>query len=55
MRGERAKICNIENTDTVRTMARDAFVTCGKCGAKAHDPVNVCDPVQLPEPGMYGD
>ena len=55
MRGERAKICNIENADTVQSMARAAFVTCGKCGAKANDPANVCDPVQLPEPGMYGD
>lgn len=55
MRGSNEKICGLTDAGDVRTLSVDATVTCGRCGAKAHDPANVCDPVQLPEPGMYGD
>lgn len=49
------KICNITDTAKIRNLSAEALVTCGRCGAKAHDPANVCDPVQLPEAGMFGD
>lgn len=55
MRSTSEKICNITDAAEARALSTEAIVTCGRCGAKAHDPANVCDPVQLPEPGMYGD
>jgi hypothetical protein len=51
----REKICNLTDAAQTRILASNATVTCGKCGAKANDPANVCDPVQFPEAGMYGD
>lgn len=57
MRGEKLndKICNIEDTSKARLLAKEATVTCGRCGAKAHEPANVCDPVQIPDAGMLGE
>ena len=49
------KICFVDNVDQVRSLSADATVSCAKCGAKAHDPADVCDPVQLPEVGTLGD
>lgn len=49
------KICNITDKALVNKLSKDALVTCGMCGAKAHDPANVCDPVQYPEAGVLGD
>ena len=40
------KICAITDDATIRSLSADALVTCARCGAKAHDPANVCDPVQ---------
>ncbi len=48
------KICNIENSSQARSLAADATVSCGLCGAKSHDPVNVCDPVEFAESGARG-
>ncbi len=49
------KICAITDAATIRGLSADALVTCARCGAKAHDPVNVCDPVQFPDAGAFGD
>lgn len=51
----REKVCNISDDTTIHSLAKDATVTCGRCGMKANDPVNVCDPVQIPEAGWLGD
>lgn len=57
MRGEKFndKICNVEDASQVRSLSAHATVTCGRCGVKAHDPANVCDPVQIPDAGTLGD
>ena len=55
MRETREKICNIENTAQLSSLTASATVTCGRCGAKANDPANVCDPVQYPDAGTLGD
>jgi hypothetical protein len=57
MRGEKwdEKICNIDDTTQVHSLAKEATVTCGRCGAKAHEAANVCDPVQVPDAGWLGD
>ncbi|MCM2357524.1 MAG: hypothetical protein NDI77_05200 [Geobacteraceae bacterium] len=57
MRGEKwnDKICNIDDASQVRSLTEQATVTCGRCGVKAHDPANVCDPVQFPDAGTLGD
>lgn len=57
MTGERwnEKICNINDATQLRSLAEHATVTCGRCGAKANDPANVCDPVQFPDAGTLGD
>ena len=51
----RDKICNIEDASRAKELAAHATVTCARCGAKAGDPANVCDPVQYPEAGHLGD
>ncbi|MBI2353787.1 MAG: hypothetical protein HYV06_01955 [Deltaproteobacteria bacterium] len=55
MSSESEKICNITDAAKISSLSADALVTCGRCGAKAHDPANVCDPVQYPEAGVLGD
>ncbi len=54
MRGHE-KICSVEDVGTIRGMSMDATVSCARCGAKAHDPADVCAPVQLPDAGTFGD
>ena len=53
MQGDRwnDKLCNIEDVDQVRSLSDGAIVQCAKCGIKAHDAANVCDPVQISDPG----
>lgn len=55
MKGSGEKICTVTDAARAHTLSVDALARCGICGAKAHDPANVCDPVQLPEPGTFGD
>lgn len=50
-----AKICAVDDAGTRGVMAVAANYSCARCGAKAHEARNVCDPVQLPEAGMFGD
>ncbi len=35
--------------------SRVATVTCGQCGARVHEPANVCDPVRIPDDGSLGE
>jgi hypothetical protein len=41
------KICNVEDASSARSLSKNATVSCSRCGAKAHDPASVCDPVAL--------
>jgi hypothetical protein len=41
------KICMIEDSRLINKLSSDATVSCGKCGARAHDPASLCDPVQM--------
>jgi len=45
MRGD--KICNVEDSSEARSLSKNATVSCGRCGMKAHDPASVCDPVRI--------
>ncbi len=45
------KLCNIEDVGQVSSLSDDAIVMCAKCGAKAHEAANLCDPVQISDPG----
>ncbi|GLI39855.1 hypothetical protein KI811_01320 [Geobacter hydrogenophilus] len=49
------KLCTMEDTGTISSLSANATVSCSKCGVKAHDPADVCDPVQLPEAHTFGD
>lgn len=49
------KVCAVDDTSLISSLSADATVWCGKCGAKAHNPENVCDPIQLPEPGTFAE
>ncbi len=57
MRHERAheKLCTIEDSSKISSLSANATVSCSRCGVKAHDPADVCDPVQLPESSSFGD
>ena len=55
MKGTREKICNVQDASQLSSLTTNATVTCGRCGAKAYDPANVCDPVQFPDAGTFGD
>ncbi len=45
------KLCNIEDVGQASALSADAIVMCAKCGSKAHDAANLCDPVQISDPG----
>ena len=49
--GYNEKICNIEDVTLARSLGDDAVVMCAKCGTKAHEAANLCDPVQISDPG----
>ncbi|KAF0219464.1 MAG: hypothetical protein FD174_1924 [Geobacteraceae bacterium] len=49
------KMCALDDVSRAHSLAEKPSVVCGRCGAKAHEPVNVCDPVQMPEAGYMGD
>ena len=48
------KICLIDDAAVTSSLEAGARFACGKCGARAHDVVNVCAPIQLPEVGAIG-
>lgn len=54
----RMHICSLGEqgeVELVHKLAVDATVECARCGAKAKDPANVCEPVQLPDIAWLGD
>lgn len=53
MRGE--KVCNVEDARTLHCLTAKATVSCARCGAQAHSPQNVCEPVQLSETGSRNE
>ena len=48
------KICAVDDASRA-ALSNKATVTCARCGAKGHEPANVCDPVQIPDAGFMGD
>jgi len=45
MTGKTSKVCAVTDARILSKLASDAGVVCARCGAKAHDKVNVCEPV----------
>lgn len=43
-----AKVCAVDNAQLLNAMTSDATMCCSKCGAKAHNPANLCSPVPFP-------
>lgn len=43
-----AKICAVDNPKVQSSLTADATMCCSKCGARAHDPANLCSPMPLP-------
>ena len=41
------KICNVEDASRARSLSKNATVSCSRCGVKAHNPANVCDPAPI--------
>lgn len=41
--------------DLAHSLSTNPTVECGQCGAKAKEPENVCDPVELPDIAWMGD
>ena len=56
MRGGRVnvKICNVEDASQRRDMAAHASFSCSRCGARADEAANVCDPVLI-DSGTFGE
>ena len=48
------KICAVDDASRA-ALSNKATVTCARCGAKGHEPANVCAPVQIPDAGFLGD
>ena len=48
------KVCLIDDAAVTSSLEAGARFACSKCGARAHDAVNVCAPTQLPEVGAIG-
>jgi hypothetical protein len=40
----KAKICDVTDVRILSKLTSDAEVVCARCGAKAHNKANVCDP-----------
>jgi len=47
MKSSEAKICDIHSEKAVKRLSKKPSVVCSRCGAKAHDPANLCAPVEL--------
>jgi len=39
------KVCAVTDTQLLNKLTGHAEVICARCGAKAHNKANVCDPV----------
>jgi hypothetical protein len=45
MTSENTKVCAVTDAKLLDKLTGDAGVVCARCGAKAHDKSNVCEPV----------
>ncbi len=52
---EGARICELNDVNEIRAFSANPTAMCRRCGAKAHEPGSLCDPVQIPEAGWLGD
>ncbi len=41
------KLCVVNDTGRVSALSADPTVFCAQCGAEAHDPLSVCEPVNI--------
>jgi hypothetical protein len=41
------KLCAIDDPSRAYALSASATVFCGHCGAEAHDPSAVCDPIDI--------
>lgn len=54
----RHHICSLTaagDMEAIRRLQTRPTVECGNCGAKADNPENVCNPVELPDIAWMGD
>lgn len=42
------KICTADNPKFGATSSSEETMYCSRCGAKAHDPANLCSPMPVP-------
>lgn len=42
------KICTADNPKLGATSSSEETMYCSRCGAKAHDPANLCSPMPVP-------
>lgn len=47
MTREHTKVCAVTDSRLLDTLTGEAEFSCARCGAKAHDKDNVCEPVLL--------
>lgn len=45
MSGSTAKVCAVTDARVLDKLSENAEVVCARCGAKAHNKSNVCEPV----------
>lgn len=56
--GHRMHMCELRkrgDMDTFNALSINAMVECDNCGAKAANPENVCNPLELPDIKDVGD
>ncbi|QSV45401.1 hypothetical protein [Geobacter benzoatilyticus] len=41
------KLCAIDDSGRASALASEPTVFCAQCGAEAHDPSSVCEPVDI--------
>jgi hypothetical protein len=48
---EGARVCELTDANEIRSFSANPTAMCRRCGAKAHEPSSLCDPVQISEAG----
>lgn len=41
------KLCAIDDSGRASALASEPTVFCAQCGAEAHDPLSVCEPLDI--------
>lgn len=41
------KVCAVRDETLLKELSREAEVICARCGAKAHNRNNVCEPIAI--------